>query len=1014
MLNESEGNCYDALNMFTDREEIISLFQQALHSAQRSRFHLLAIKGSSGTGKTFLIDYLARKICPSVNWRSGQLSFAQSKPDFRYILEGIASALKGCVSYDRFEQYRAKRDECYRHFDEYKGISVSSIQLTMEANNQSSISASPQIVQINAQLRDREMHLFSELNNALIGLSESCTHPLCLFIDDYERLPGTDPELEGWLWEKTILKLVKASPQPLLVLVCGWETPNNPAIKPFFFHSAKDLEEFDLKQVRSYLAKEEVITSTIEPSLPEEEALITTFYDLTKGHPLFLSLVVTYFKHLDSNERTAQNLRISKPLLDEQARVAFLEDHLLKRLPEPYRPLLEWGPILRRFDQAALKALLSAGDESKATVLNKLNDSIYDRFLRYPFFNEKNITISDSLPPQHTFHNLLRQLCLVALCHHPQTKELLHRKMAVYYREQLNVEQKRIKNNKAFFSGTRHTKGIFGKITQHLKERNTTINKPPFSLLVKNTEGLAEVSEKAFLAEIEYLYHAMQVEEFQIEALGLWATLIRQAIDQWERKSAEMLLAVVQQLSEEGESLFRKTSSSYGHYLGWYSRFLEQERRWKDALVALNDAKLIFESCNDVSEVAGTLHNIGAIYYHQGKMEDALEYFEQALNYKEQINKNVVAMCLNDIGGVFYARGDLKQALQFCEQSSDLYESTGDTFQYAVSLNITGSIYQDLGSLQKASQCHKRALNYFRNAAHPLHYGISLSNLGEISKEQGRIEESIKYHTQGLASFERLGDPSYIAFSLEKLGLAYHEQGFWDQALNKHERALALRKCLGNDEGLASSFNNIGRVYRQVGKLEDAFHFYQQALDIDEKNNNVVGTATILNNLGLLYAQRGQFQQALDAYNRALVIRKHIGNPTSIATVLNNLGLLYQQQRQLQQALDTCNRALIYDKKVGNPANIGASFNNIGSIYHDLGERRRALDFYKRALPLLERVGNPYNTASLLSNIGCIYAETGQIDNALRYFEQSLSIYKRIKCKSEIKTIKSLIDRIRQ
>src|SRR5216683_5973979 len=107
---------HDPLDSFTDREQIVYLFEQFLHVAQPGQLRLLAIKGNSGTGKTFLISYLTTHICPNLGWKSGQLSFTQSLPDFRAILAGLETALKDCVPLQSLPQYRDKRNEYNRSF----------------------------------------------------------------------------------------------------------------------------------------------------------------------------------------------------------------------------------------------------------------------------------------------------------------------------------------------------------------------------------------------------------------------------------------------------------------------------------------------------------------------------------------------------------------------------------------------------------------------------------------------------------------------------------------------------------------------------------------------------------------------------------------------------------------------------------------------------------------------------------------------------------------------------------
>ena len=111
---------HDPLDSFTDREQLIQLVEHCLRAAQAGRLRLLAVTGNSGTGKTFLISYLTTHVCPALSWPSGQLSFAQSRLDFRAIVAGLEAALKGCVPRASLNQYRAKRDDYHLRFDDYR------------------------------------------------------------------------------------------------------------------------------------------------------------------------------------------------------------------------------------------------------------------------------------------------------------------------------------------------------------------------------------------------------------------------------------------------------------------------------------------------------------------------------------------------------------------------------------------------------------------------------------------------------------------------------------------------------------------------------------------------------------------------------------------------------------------------------------------------------------------------------------------------------------------------------
>src|SRR2546423_7699161 len=259
--SNAENDYRHPLDTFTDREAILALFEHTLRSARAGQLHLLAVKGNSGTGKTFLVSYLTERVCPRFQWQFGQMRFAQSVPDFRTILLGLEDALKGGVPSARLEHYRAARNEYNHRFDEYKtAINIGLIQQhTVASGEQSSIANSPQSIQINTQLHEREVHLRSELTRALLELAEESEHPLCLFVDGYERLTEAAPELIGWFWEEVVPRLAKALPYPFQVITSGWQWPSNAALEPFIPRA--ELTAFDVEQMKGILAKQEAIPS---------------------------------------------------------------------------------------------------------------------------------------------------------------------------------------------------------------------------------------------------------------------------------------------------------------------------------------------------------------------------------------------------------------------------------------------------------------------------------------------------------------------------------------------------------------------------------------------------------------------------------------------------------------------------------------------------------------------------------------------------------------------------------
>lgn len=862
----------DHLANFTDRESIIAHFEQHIQNAQSGHFHLLVVKGNSGTGKTLLIDYLSQRCLPE-DWRVGQLTFAQSIPDFRPILESLEDALKGCVPRSSLLRYREQREIYKRHFDEYRATIT--VHHRVEAREQSLVSDITQNLQVNVELHRRELHLRSELTRALLELAEESQHPLCLFIDGYERFTTTDTELVGWLWEEILLKLARKIPQSFLVVTCGWHWPDNSAIKPFMHHET--LDDFDLLRVNSYLHKQGVLLTN--PASAKQQALLTAFYDLTKGQPLVLALAVTYYKELPENERTPASLRANRPLLDERARVEWLNERLLNRLPEPYRTLLERGSILRVLDQAALHILVCAPIKGTLS-LDALDNQTYERFLLYPFINQGHLA-SDGTLTQPIYHDLVRHVQRVALRqHHPETWEQLHRVMAAYYGDMAETEYQR-------------------------NRQEAVANKD-------DEWWLAETPEKEFQAQLDYLYHALQVNELWADAFASWNALIEHAVNWWWRQQAGQLLEMIQQLREETNPFLGKTSAPYGKYLLWYSRFLGQEARWEEAQLIQEEALFVFEQVGDLTAIADSLTNIGFIHHFQGNLEEALRYYKRAIVLDEQV---------------------------------------GDPTAIADSLTNIGAIYTSQGKLEEASHSYKQALALYKQVGNSADLATLLNNIGHLYQQQGNVEDALSYYERALILGDQIHDPIAVARSLTDIGTVYTSQGKLEEALGYLEQALALHKHRGDPTSTAASFNNLGALCQRQGKLEEALSYFKQALALHEQGGNLIYLAIPINNIGAIYRQQGKLEEALSFYERALAFQEQLGDPIAIANSCHNIAYVYGEQGKWEKAISYYVRSLDLYEKMGQnfASHVAGELEGLAFCYYRLGKREKALPYSQRA-----------------------------------------------------------------
>src|SRR3989440_2742125 len=173
------------------------------------------------------------------------------------------------------------------------------------------------------------------------------------------------------------------------------------------------------------------------------------------------------------------------------------------------------------------------------------------------------------------------------------------------------------------------------------------------------------MSEPAFRAHVEYLYHALQLRAQQAEAFATWQASMRQAIDGWHRHQAETLLEVIEQLVEEGEPFLSAGSEPYGHYLLGSARSLEQDLRWQEAQAALEKAAHVFEQGGNQVDYSAALNNLAELYRAQGNYAQAEALYQRALAMREQVlgpRHPDTASSLNNLASLLYTQSNYKQA----------------------------------------------------------------------------------------------------------------------------------------------------------------------------------------------------------------------------------------------------------------------------------------------------------------------------------------------------------------
>jgi tetratricopeptide (TPR) repeat protein len=331
----------------------------------------------------------------------------------------------------------------------------------------------------------------------------------------------------------------------------------------------------------------------------------------------------------------------------------------------------------------------------------------------------------------------------------------------------------------------------------------------------------------------------------------------------------------------------------------------------------------------------------GVAAHRDGKLEEADRFYTAILNVQPQhpdANHN--------LGVLAASLGRVEEALPFFETA---LESNNKLLQYWFSyldaLLSLGRI-DDVNRLIKQGEINELS-------------GVALERLKTkfpsakwISSSQGQLYELVHLYQQ--AHYKKaleLGQSLRKRFPkdlkvLNIIGAIFSDLGKFDQAIPAFRRVLVL-----------SPF--YARVYNNISIALNSWEKYSEALDTSKKAiYSDPSYADAFNNSGISSSRLGNYQHGLIGYNKAIQLKPdHPFVYTNRAEAFNALS-------EYKKAIHSLRKGLVLTP------NHADAYNNLGVVLTEVGKHSEAIISYERAIQIKKNYPDPhYNLSNILAQI---------------------------------------------
>jgi len=268
--------------------------------------------------------------------------------------------------------------------------------------------------------------------------------------------------------------------------------------------------------------------------------------------------------------------------------------------------------------------------------------------------------------------------------------------------------------------------------------------------------------------------------------------------------------------------------------------------------------------------------NLGNILMQEGRVDDAIDHYRQALRIRPDSAKTAC-----NLGVALLQKGNTNEATA-CFQKAIAAKP-----DYAQAYNNLGNALLKLRRVPEAVACYRKAIKIDSG------YADAHANLAGVLLDAGHPFESISQYQQALKIHP---DSPEIENSL---GVAFLKTGKTDEAINHYQAALNLRPDYGE------AHNNMGIALLKTGRVVDAVSEFQKAIATPP------GHANAQNNLAWIFATWPDAKMRNGAKSIELATKLNDKARGRNPLILTTLAAGYAETGKFAEAKEIAHRAML-------------------------------------------------------------------------------------------------------
>ncbi len=274
----------------------------------------------------------------------------------------------------------------------------------------------------------------------------------------------------------------------------------------------------------------------------------------------------------------------------------------------------------------------------------------------------------------------------------------------------------------------------------------------------------------------------------------------------------------------------------------------------------LEQALTINRAGRNINADALILIGLGKVNASRGRLQEALQNYQQVLRYVHDIERTHEANALFNLGHLFTLQGNYTDALDYHRKALRVFRDLRDKQAEANCLNDIGVLYGLMNDSGRSRANHTVALEIRKRIEDKRGITESCNNLGIFHLEKGETEEAIRYGQLALEYGREAQAREEMLRSYDLLSQAFKALGDFKSALEYKELGVAIQDFIQSEKNERQLLERQNRYVveakeTQIQRLDALRVEREQELAAQRRFRNVLYlvVALIMMTAGLLF-----------------------------------------------------------------------------------------------------------------------------------------------------------------